>query len=131
MEIKKGKITRLWLSMLTVSNMEESLKFYRDILGLPLALDARKFNHIELGPEEPLAKIGLFETGKKHREKQRTGIVFDTDDINAFYERTKKLGVRFTSKPTKMPWGGIAAYFLDPDNNELQVVEDPLHYNRS
>jgi hypothetical protein len=29
-----------------------------------------------------------------------------------------------------MPWGGIVADFLDPDNNELEVVEDPDHYKR-
>ncbi|MHA2059997.1 MAG: VOC family protein [Candidatus Ranarchaeia archaeon] len=131
MSKKKGRITRVWLSMLNVSNLEDSLKFYQDVLGLPLALDGRKFNHLELGPQEPLAKIGLFETGKKPQEKRSTGIVLDTDDIYAFYERTKKLGVVFTSKPEKQPWGGIAAYFLDPDKNELQVVEDPDHYKRS
>jgi hypothetical protein len=29
-----------------------------------------------------------------------------------------------------MPWGGIVANFLDPDKNELQVVQDPEHYTR-
>ena len=46
------------------------------------------------------------------------------------YEQLKKKGVKFTLKPTKMPWGGIVADFLDPDNNELEVVQDPEHYKR-
>ena len=86
----KGKITRLWLTIITVSDFNESLNFYNKILGLPIALDARKFNHIEVGPEEPLAKIGLFATGKKPKRKKRTGIVFDTDNIYALYQNLTK-----------------------------------------
>ena len=128
--MKAGRITRLWLTMIRVTNMEEAVSFYTKILELPLALDARVFNHVEVGPSEPLAKIGIRETGKKAKRKRHTGIVLDTDDIYALYERLCKRGVRFTLKPTKMPWGGVVANFLDPDNNELQVVQDPEHYNR-
>lgn len=130
MKEKTGRITRLWLAMIRVSDMDDALRFYSETLGLPIALDAKAFNHAEVGPDEPLAKIGLHATGKKSRRKRRTGIVFDTDDIYALYERLKRQGVRFTLKPTKMPWGGIVADFLDPDNNELEVVQDPEHYKR-
>lgn len=131
MKEKPGRITRLWLNMIRVSDMDKALRFYCEILGLPLALDARTFNHVEAGPSEPLAKIGMHATGKRSKRKRRTGIVFDTDDIYALYERLKKHGVRFTLKPTKMPWGGLVADFLDPDNNELEVVQDPEHYKRN
>jgi len=127
---KKGRITRLWLTIIKVSDIPTALNFYNKVLGLPVALEARKFNHAEVGPKEPFAKIGLRETGKKNRRKKRTGIVFDTDDIYAFYNRLKDQGVCFTLKPTKMPWGGIVADFLDPDNNELEIVQDPNHYKR-
>ena len=116
--------------MIRVSDMEKALRFYSEVLGLSVALDARRFNHVEVGPEEPLAKIGLHATGRKSKRKRRTGIVLDTDDIYALYERLQKRGVRFTLKPTKMPWGGIVADFLDPDNNELEVVQDAGHYTR-
>jgi len=126
----KGRITRIWLSTINVSDLERALAFYHELLGLPIALDGRAFNHIEVGPHEPLAKIGIESTGRQSKRKKRTGIVLDTDDIYALYERLKKEGVIFTLKPTKMPWGGIMANFLDPDENELQVVQDPEHYNR-
>jgi predicted enzyme related to lactoylglutathione lyase len=127
---KTGKVTRLWLTMIQVSDITKALNFYNNILGLPVALEARKFKHAEVGPKEPATKIGLYETGKQNKRKKRTGIVFDTDDIYAFYNRLKDQGVRFTLKPTKMPWGGIVADFLDPDNNELEIVQDPDHYKR-
>ena len=130
MKQSAGRITRLWLGMVEVSDLDQALQFYNEVLGLPIALDARTFDHAELGPEEPLAKIGLHATGKKTDKIRRTGIVLDTDDINALYKRLTKQGVKFTQKPTKMPWGGISAKFLDPDNNEFEVVQDPTHYSR-
>jgi len=74
--------------------------------------------------------MGLHATGKKAKRKKWTGIVFDTDDIYALYERLSKRGVKFTRKPTKTRWGGIVADFLDPDNNEFEVVQDTEHYKR-
>lgn len=127
-----GKVTRLWLTMIRVSDLDKAIQFYHGKLGLPIALEARKFNHAELGPDEPLAKIGLHATNKKTSSlrKKRTGIVFETDDIDALYKRLSTEGVRFTLRPTKMPWGGTVADFLDPDGNELEVVQDSKHYKR-
>jgi predicted enzyme related to lactoylglutathione lyase len=125
-----GRITRLWLAMVPVSDINKALKFYNETLGLKIALDARAFNHAEVGPDEPLAKIGLSVTDKPSPEKRRSGVVLDTDDIFALHRKLKDRGVVFTVEPTKMPWGGIVADFLDPDNNELEVVQDPDHYAR-
>jgi uncharacterized glyoxalase superfamily protein PhnB len=59
-----------------------------------------------------------------------TGIIFETKDIEALYQRLKKRGVRFTMLPQNMSWGGIIAVFEDPDGNRYQVVEDSDHYTR-
>ncbi|MFW9907168.1 MAG: VOC family protein, partial [Candidatus Thorarchaeota archaeon] len=53
MTSKNGRITRLWLAMIGVSDINAAIEFYRDVLGLPVALDARGFGHAELGPAEP------------------------------------------------------------------------------
>ena len=128
MSKNEGRITRLWLTMIKVSDMKNALSFYNKTLGLPIALYAEIFNHAEVGPVEPLAKIGLHATGEKSNRKTRTGIVFDTDDIYRLYDNLQKKGVRFIMKPTRMEWGGVMAEFLDPDNNILQVVQDKNHY---
>ena len=130
MKRKSGKITRLWLAMIEVTDMDKAIEFYHNILGLPIALDARAFNHVEVGPDEPLAKIGLHLSDKKSEMRNPTGVVFDTDNIYALCERLKEQGIVFTQEPTKMPWGSIVADFLDPFNNELEVVQDPDHYTR-
>lgn len=123
-----GQITRIWLTMIHVSDMDRVLKFYHETLGLPIALVAKMFNHAEVGPKEPLR--ALHTGGEKSSRKRHTGIVFDTDDIYTLYDRLRTQGVRLTRIPTTTPWGGIVADFLDPDNNESEVVQDPEHYER-
>ncbi|MHA2070847.1 MAG: VOC family protein [Candidatus Thorarchaeota archaeon] len=130
MKTDTGKITRLWLAMVEVSDLEKAIEFYHNILDLPIALDARTFNHVEVGPDEPLAKLGLHASKDRGNDRKRTGVVLDTDDIHELCSRLKQHGVIFTQEPTKMPWGSISATFLDPDNNELEVVQDPEHYTR-
>lgn len=130
MNSHSGRVTRLWLAMIEVSDIQKAIDFYHSILGLPIALDARAFNHVEVGPDEPLAKIGLHASKDRGYETKHTGVVLDTDDIYELRSRLKRQGVVFTQEPTKMPWGSISATFLDPDGNELEVVEDPDHYTR-
>ncbi len=35
MKGKSGKITRLWLAMIEVSDMDKAVEFYHETLGLP------------------------------------------------------------------------------------------------
>lgn len=131
----RGRATRVWVASVTVADYERALRFYRDLLGFPVRLDARpRFDWVELGPEEPGTKIGLSlnrDLAKDGASVRHTGIVLDTDDIDAFAARLKAGGVHFTTEPRREPWGGRLANFLDPDGNEIQVVDDPEHYRRS
>ena len=121
----------MWVASVHVKNLESSLHFYRDVLGLKVRLDARRYKWIELGPDEPCAKIGLSEVSKSESASKTgiaTGIVFDTDNLTRLHRRLAAKGVKFTRVPTKTLWGGLIADFLDPDGNELEVVQDPTHY---
>jgi len=128
-----GGVTRVWVAAVRVSDMERAIQFYRDILGLPMVLDGRPGNAwVELGPEEPLCKVALNGDGAaapKTNGITYTGIVFDTDDIHALAARLREARVTFTHEPSKQPWGGWVADFLDPDKNELEVVYHPEHYS--
>lgn len=123
---------RIWTVSIPVSNFDKSLAFYRDQLGLKVQLDGRMFNWIELGPDEPLCKIGLYEwkEGMPRGYPIITGITLDTDDIQDLHASLSKGGTRFANAPKQQPWGGWSADFLDPDGNSLNVVQDPQHYNR-
>jgi catechol 2,3-dioxygenase-like lactoylglutathione lyase family enzyme len=128
----RGVATRVWVAAVHVSDLDQAVSFYRDVLGFPLQLDARQFGWMEVGPKEPLCKIGLtsrLSSDAAQRADRSTGIILEVDDMDRFFERLKSLGIRFTREPTKSPWGGVVADFLDPDGNEIEAVYDPGHYD--
>lgn len=132
LQFMKGVATRVWAVGIPVSSFDRALAFYRDLLGFKIQVDARFFNWMELGPEEPLAKIGLFETREDYQRKPgiSTGIILDTDDIHEFHRRLSTKGVKFILPPEKQVWGGMQADFEDFDGNKLEVVQDSEHYTR-
>jgi catechol 2,3-dioxygenase-like lactoylglutathione lyase family enzyme len=130
--IEQGKITRVWLAAVPVSNLEAAVAFYAGKLGLTLQLWAKEKGWAELGPDEPLGKIALYVPDAEDvcQPGGPTGIVFDTDSIYDLHRKLVDEGVRFKLKPEKRDFGGLMAVFTDPDGNEFQVVEDPQHYQR-
>jgi predicted enzyme related to lactoylglutathione lyase len=130
METLESLVKRVWTVSIPVSNFEKSIAFYRDQLGLKVQLDGRMFNWMELGPDEPLCKIALYEwkEGIPGKYPVHTGITLDTSDIQELYKRLKASGTKFPNPPKQQEWGGWSADFLDPDGNTLNVVQDPNHY---
>ncbi len=127
---QKGLAKRVWVTSVPVTDFDRALAFYRDVLGFPVQLEAREFSWIEVGPEEPLGKIGFFlrEKPPAPGEVTRTGIVLEVEDMDAFADRLRSHGARITDGPERQPWGGVTMDFLDPDGNALQAVYDPEHY---
>ncbi len=121
------------MTAVPVSDLNDALEFYAEVLGLSVQLDSRENNWIELGREEPHEKLALFVPAihDKHQPGGDTGIVFETDNIYELHRRLVDEGVEFKLKPQRQQWGGLMAIFLDPDGNELTVVEDPEHYTRT
>jgi catechol 2,3-dioxygenase-like lactoylglutathione lyase family enzyme len=57
-----------------------------------------------------------FQPGLRH-------LALRVDDFDQTYERLKQLGVRFVMEPGQALAGGKIVSFLDPEGNELQIVE--------
>jgi catechol 2,3-dioxygenase-like lactoylglutathione lyase family enzyme len=130
---ERGRATRVWVAAVRVTDLDRSLAFYRDVLGFTLRLENRQFGWIELGPEDPMCKIGLSlarGSGGTSESPKRSGIVPEVDDMEAFVQRLRDAGTRITREPVRGPWGGLVADFLDPDDNEIEAVFDPDHYRR-
>jgi hypothetical protein len=52
----RGKITRVWISAIPVSNLDDAVECYSEVLALPIQLDSRENNWVELGWEESHGK---------------------------------------------------------------------------
>jgi catechol 2,3-dioxygenase-like lactoylglutathione lyase family enzyme len=135
----------------TVKDMEASLAFYRDLLGLRLLGSGETTSPeleeiIGLGPirlrwaELDLGGgqfLELFEylSPKGKALKQRTSdagsvhIALTVDDVDALHRRLAAAGVTMRSAPvelTSRDWKGARAlYSLDPDGVTVELVEFP------
>jgi len=129
-----------------VKDLNESLKFYRGILGLKVvrklnvegsfpetAYDIKglKITYVKLSASrDPKNTDGLVELQRWQRpkmlsKKTYSHISFSVDNMELEYRRLKKRGVRFISRPVIAPDGRIKLSFCyDPDNNLIELIED-------
>ncbi len=131
---------------LIVGNLERSLRFYRDILGLRVSkiltiegkelqklfkLKKAKLTYAKLyAPDQSKRSLPVFELHYWHippRRPQRgfSHISFTVDNLSREYKRLKKLGVRFVSKPKKVTYSQSRICFAyDPDRHLIEFIED-------
>ena len=104
-------------------DLTKLLPFYRDTLGMPVALDSPGFCVLGDPSAGPALALGTHSEVKgKAKEPQRHIVSLTTDDIKAEHARLKGAGVEFLEDPTD---GGqvIFATFTDPEGNYLQLLE--------
>jgi predicted enzyme related to lactoylglutathione lyase len=110
-----------------VSDQQKALAFYTQKLGFdvirddPMGPDAR---WIEVAPPGAQTHVVLFTPpGLENRIGTFANVVFLAKDIQATYQELKRRGVQFTEPPTRQPWGGTQALFVDQDGNGFVLVD--------
>ncbi|RAG84995.1 VOC family protein [Streptacidiphilus pinicola] len=121
---------------ITVNDVDESLAFYRDALGLALKNDVASggFRWVTLGsPEQPEVDIVLSEPhagrsqadGDVLQELLTKGVlpitVFRTDDVDAAFERVRASGAEVLQEPIDQAWGPRDCAFRDPSGNMVRI----------
>ncbi|MGO2101436.1 MAG: VOC family protein [Psychroflexus halocasei] len=110
------------------SDIEELIKFYEKITGMPLVKYTPEF--AELHTQSATLAIGSTKTlqlfgGEKIAEAghNRSAIIeFRVEDVDKDYERLAEyLKNRIVQKPTTLPWGNKSFLFRDPDGNLVNL----------
>ncbi len=105
---------------LYVSDMERSLAFYRDLLGVPLAGDGDWQEATLGGTRFALHKshegIGKLSSGTIH-------VSLEVADVDAAAERMRGAGI--DAKETMRDEWGAAVQVVDPDGYELYLYQPP------
>ncbi|QCI63034.1 VOC family protein [Phreatobacter stygius] len=125
-------IKSLYEAHLTVSDLDRSIAFYRDTLGLPLAfiIDARNVAFFWV-PKPDTAMLGLWSIGSAPLS-MRLHIAFSVDladvEKSVALLRAKGLtphdgGNRLIDEPVVLAWMPAASvYFTDPDGHSLEFI---------
>jgi lactoylglutathione lyase len=111
---------RVGAVILLVSNMEKSVKFYRDTLGLPIKTKSKDWT--EFFNNDTV--MALHPAKKKSNIKTGSGMLvgFEVGDLEATVKKLKEKKVRFFKKPKEEPFGKHAIV-KDPDGHLISIAE--------
>ena len=131
-----------WITVLTlgVSDLERSLAFYRDGLGLSTpGIVGRELEHgavaffelkgglvLALGPRDDLAwDAGLPRDGWGNGAVSIGHNVPSRESVDEIIEQARRAGARVVKPGQETFWGGYAGYFRDPDDHLWEVAWNP------
>lgn len=109
-----------------VRDLERSLGFYRDTLGMRVAFASEAWAQLDTGA----AQLALERAAAGDHEAAElvgrfVGVSLAVPDVNAAFGELSRRGVAFVAEPERMAWGGTLAHFRDPDGNVLTLLESP------
>lgn len=131
---------RIKVITLGVSDLEKSLTFYRDGLGLPTeGITGSEFEDgavvffnmnddliLALYPRAALAKDGKVPVGQPNPAEFSIGHnVNSREEVDAIMQQAQKAGAHITDPAHNRFWGGYSGYFQDPDGHLWEIAWDP------
>ncbi len=124
---------RISIITLGVEDLERSVRFYRDGLGLPrrdgpsgIAFFTTSGTWLALFPRESLAKDAeVAPEGSGFRGFSLAHNVRTKEEVDALLERATAAGARLVKPAQTASWGGYSGYFSDPDGFLWEVAWNP------
>jgi catechol 2,3-dioxygenase-like lactoylglutathione lyase family enzyme len=131
---------RISVITLGVDNLEASLEFYRNGLGLPTeGIIGKEFEHgaVAFFDLQGGLKFAIFErsnialdagiaqTGRSPTEFTIGHNVTSEAEVDAVMAQAVSAGARLVKPAQNTFWGGYAGYFQDPDDHLWEVVFNP------
>ena len=131
---------RLTVITLGVDDLERSLRFYRDGLGLPTeGIVGREFDHgavaffelaggvrLAIWPRRSIAHDTGLPLGPASPTEVTLGHnVASPAEVDAVMEEARRAGARIVTEARTTFWGGYAGCFQDPDGHVWEVVWNP------
>src|SRR5665647_3834601 len=140
----RHKVTVMTIALqyynITVNDVDESIAFYGDALGLQVRNDVPSdgFRWVTLGSDaQPGLEIVLSvphagrsqADGDALQELLTKGvlpiIVFRSDDVDATFETVRASGAEVLQEPIDQSWGPRDCAFRDPSGNTVRIAQAP------
>jgi len=131
---------RITVITITVDDLERSLHFYRDGLGLPTkGIFGKEFEHgavaffdlqaglkLAIWPRKSLAHDTGLALGKPNPTELSIGHnVASKAEVDLVMQQAKNAGAVIIKPAQDTFWGGYGGYFQDPDQHLWEVVWNP------
>ncbi|MFF2622887.1 VOC family protein [Oerskovia jenensis] len=123
---------------ITVNDVDESIAFYSDALGLKVHNDvgSEGFRWVTLGSDAQPG-LGIVLSAPHAGRSQADGdalqelmlkgvlpiLVFATDDVDALFETVRASGAEVLQEPMDQDWGPRDCAFRDPSGNMVRIAQ--------
>jgi lactoylglutathione lyase len=112
-----------------INDLERTVKFYREVLGLEEIRRHKSPRGSELvflktpGSEELLELCCYPASGPVQVQPDLTHLAFEVDSMEAFGKHIEKLGLKFSDGPHLKPDGGGIAFIDAPEGYEIELIQ--------
>jgi lactoylglutathione lyase len=122
-------IKKLLHTRYRVSDLEKTIEFYRDVLGLELTDRSKSPRGSELvffkapGSEEEIEICKFDGSGPVNVGSDITHLGFEVDDLEAFAKHAASKGYPLSDGPTKTSSGSVIAFIDAPEGYEVELIQ--------
>jgi len=123
------RATKLLHTRYRLNDLECTVKFYKDVLGLEEVRRHKSPRGSELvflkAPEsEELIELCYFPTsGPVQVQPDLTHLAFEVESLEAFGKHLAKLGIQYSDGPHIKPDGGGIAFIDAPEGYEVELIQ--------
>lgn len=123
------KVGKLLHTRYRVNDLERTVKFYRDVLGLEEIRRHKSPRGSELvflkAPEgDAEIEITYFPAGGAVQvQPDLTHLAFEVENLDAFSKHLEKFGMKFSDGPTTSSSGTVFAFIDAPEGYEIELIQ--------
>lgn len=124
-----SKVTKLLHTRYRVNDLEQTVRFYRDVLGLEEVARHKSPRGSELvflktpGSDEQIELCCFPAAGPVQVQPDLTHLAFEVDSIVEFGKHLARLGLKFSDGPTVTSSGTAFAFIDAPEGYEIELIQ--------
>lgn len=125
------KVKKLLHTRYRLNDLERSVKFYKDVLGLEEIRRNKSPRGSELvflkapGSEEQIELCSFPNSGPVQVQPDLTHLAFEVDSLEAFGRHLAALGLKYSDGPHFKENGGGFAFIDAPEGYEIELIQRP------
>jgi len=124
-----NKVKKLLHTRYRVDDLDRTVKFYKEVLGLEEIRRSKSPRGSELvflrtpGSEELIELCSFPASGPVQVQPDLTHLAFEVDSLEDFGKHLAKLGMKYSDGPHLKPDGGGIALIDAPEGYEVELIQ--------
>ena len=124
-------VTKFLHTRMRVDDLDQAVSFYQEVFGLEVTKRHESPRGSKLvflsvpNSDEEIEITHYPASGPVQVQEDLMHLAFEVEDMNAFGEHIKSLGIAFSDGPTESSTGSVFAFVDAPEGYEIEVIQRP------